>query len=559
MFCHKCGNKSPQDSGFCNACGTKLAANDTAPQPLATYPYATPSNPDEVESPPTELVLKNSSVTAQEAQNVQQIPATNTTASSNKSLVQIAKACRFIGGAVLALVAIGSIFGFMIAPPAVAILGGLLILAGEVIIELFNRRFVKLVLTSIVFITICIVVVVALNHARNDGTTPTASVTAGNRYVQMVRDGSPVTWPNVTYGEAFNNFFRSPRWSHFKSDDGHQIVEFTGDMEYDGTLVTALLQFVIDERNGTFEAAFLSFSEAPQTQVMLWTVINTVFGESGGVQQRENIQVTFGSTFEYLGLEIILADSWVTDDELWQGRLKIPVAITNISSADASLMSISATAWAPDGLSLGIAFGEFGVDALTLIRPGATLETFLIFQDEGDGIYEIEFAEFLGASNAVDVLITLPIIRDLSAQQTPPAASGTDPNVRAGLVDHSFTLGGTPFVISMPPNWFYEMDWDGPGAVFLVGDVPSGRIVMYVSEIWWASSIDEVALMGNRINDFEFIDGHNGLRITEHHTDGTIQYWVRDDMWLYIEWFQEPDLLDYFELITDIAASLRRP
>jgi hypothetical protein len=31
MFCHKCGNKLPEDSGFCPKCGTKAASRDAVP------------------------------------------------------------------------------------------------------------------------------------------------------------------------------------------------------------------------------------------------------------------------------------------------------------------------------------------------------------------------------------------------------------------------------------------------------------------------------------------------------------------------------------------------
>jgi len=660
MFCHKCGNKLPEGSGFCNGCGAKLVAADT------TQPSETPSNPDEAVSPPTETaqVLEDASVTAQEALEAQPFPVTTTAASRRDSLLRFAKISRLVGFGILTLLFLSTIFGFINVHPIIAIFGGILVLVGEGISEFYRRRYVRLILTSLVAITLCVVVIVAFNHARNDGTTPTASVTSGNRYVQMVRNGSPVTWPNVTYDEAFSNFFGSPRWSHFESDDGLQVVQFTGDMEYGGSPVNALIQFIVDMESGTFDATFLSFNEVPQTQLMLLTLITTVFGESGEAQQRETTQATFGSTFEYLGLEITIASSRVTDDEQWQHQIKIPVTVTNISSVDVSLMSISATAWTPDGLSLGIAFGAFGADALTSIRPGATLETFIIFYDDGDGTYEVEFTEFLG-DGSVGVTITLPISRDGGAvhQPTTPTtnqdasqiahelvgrwrvidaynnwlfpdtgmvefdiieffADGTGSenkdgtefgfewqvtgaegrslvinysdrelsvfyeifdsqlllmleagppavfnrmdvsappaaNQGTGFVDHNLTLGGTSFVISTPPDWSYEMDWDGPGVVILAGDVPSGRIGLYVSELWWASSIDEAAQSGNRVNDFDFIDGHNGLRITSHEDWGTLQFWIRDDMWLYAGWFQIPDLLDYFDLITDIAASLR--
>ena len=667
MFCHKRGNKLPEGSGFCNGCGAKLVAADTAPQPSET-----PSNPDEAVSPPTEVsqVSEDLNVTVQEAPEAQPVPAATAAASRRDTLLRFAKACRFIGSAIVVLMAAGALFGFMPVPPAIAILGGLLALVGEGIIEFYNRRFVKLTLTSVVVITILIIVVVALNNAGGNGATPTASVTSGNRYVQMVRNGSPMTWPNVTYDEAFSNFFGSPRWTHFVSDDGLQVVQFTGDMEYGGSPVNALIQFVVDMESGTFDATFLSFNEVPQTQLMLLTLINTVFDDSGEVQQREGIHATFGSTFVYLGLEYVIGDNWMFEDGGgWlPDTFRIPVSITNVSDA-ANGLQARLFAWCPNGLAIrGGFYGHLSFfGAPNTMQPGTSISTYIYFEYQTDGTYVVELSEWIvGIIDYITgVTITLPISRDggVSQQPVPPTtdqgtaqiahelvgrwraidaynnwlfpdtgmvefdiiefladgtgrenkdeaefgfewqATGEDSgslvincgdrelsvfyeifgnqlflmleagppavfnrmdvsappaaNQGTGFIDHSFTLGRTTFVISTPPDWSYEIDWDGPGAIILARDVFGGQMAVIVEELWWADSWQEVTIQGNRLNEFVFDDGHTGVRITYHEDWGTVQTWAREDMWLRVLWLQEPDLLDYFDLITDIAASLR--
>jgi hypothetical protein len=85
---------------------------------------------------------------------------------------------------------------------------------------------------------------------------------------------------------------------------------------------------------------------------------------------------------------------------------------------------------------------------------------------------------------------------------------------------------------------------------------------MYIQELWWADSWQDVQLAGNRINNFDFIDGHTGLRITRHSDWATLTTyeWARGDMWMSVNWMDDySGLLDYFDLITDIARSLRRP
>ena len=48
MFCHKCGNKMPEDASFCQKCGAKLLGEDTAPQ--TTVEPVSKASPEPAES-----------------------------------------------------------------------------------------------------------------------------------------------------------------------------------------------------------------------------------------------------------------------------------------------------------------------------------------------------------------------------------------------------------------------------------------------------------------------------------------------------------------------------
>jgi len=101
---------------------------------------------------------------------------------------------------------------------------------------------------------------------------------ADNKYVLMVKGGHKSTNPDLTYDTAFNAFFGTPRWRYFESDDGLDVVEFTGDCMYLDVQVRALIQFVIDEEEGTFDAVYLSFNDVPQNLLLLWALIEKAFG-----------------------------------------------------------------------------------------------------------------------------------------------------------------------------------------------------------------------------------------------------------------------------------------
>lgn len=110
--------------------------------------------------------------------------------------------------------------------------------------------------------------------------TITSITDADNKYVQMVKGGYRVDDPSLTYEDAFSAFFGTPRWKYFKGEDGQDVVEFTGDCTYQNVPVKARIQFVVDEENGTFEAAYLAFNEVPQDALTLAALIDKAFSEA---------------------------------------------------------------------------------------------------------------------------------------------------------------------------------------------------------------------------------------------------------------------------------------
>jgi hypothetical protein len=98
----------------------------------------------------------------------------------------------------------------------------------------------------------------------------------------MVRGGFRANNPELTYETAFSAFFSNPRWQYFQSENGIDVVEFTGGCIYRDVHVTARIQFIIDLENSTFEATYLAFNEVPQTLFTLTSLLDTVFENAAG-------------------------------------------------------------------------------------------------------------------------------------------------------------------------------------------------------------------------------------------------------------------------------------
>lgn len=112
-----------------------------------------------------------------------------------------------------------------------------------------------------------------------------------DEHVQGVKNGYPLAYPNITYGQAFDNFFSDPAWEYFEAESGEDVVEFTGGCVYQDTEVDARLQFIISEDGSTFEQGALSFNDVPQSDIITSALICRAFedyAETYGINVEES-------------------------------------------------------------------------------------------------------------------------------------------------------------------------------------------------------------------------------------------------------------------------------
>ncbi len=112
-------------------------------------------------------------------------------------------------------------------------------------------------------------------------------IQANDEHVSLVRYGTPIGYPDITYGDAFETFFDSPTWKYFRvkkegTEPGREIVEFTGTCFYQDMKVKARLQFTLGEDGNTFQATYLSFNKVPQSLLVMYALIGKAFSEYPG-------------------------------------------------------------------------------------------------------------------------------------------------------------------------------------------------------------------------------------------------------------------------------------
>ena len=107
-----------------------------------------------------------------------------------------------------------------------------------------------------------------------------------------VKGGYPSSYPDATYGDAFDYFFGYPEWTSFQGtrdedDKVYDIVQFTGECLYAEKEVTALIQFTLSEDKNTFEPTYLSFNDVPQTNEDMYALVDKAFTEYQKSQEME--------------------------------------------------------------------------------------------------------------------------------------------------------------------------------------------------------------------------------------------------------------------------------
>lgn len=143
-----------------------------------------------------------------------------------------------------------------------------------------------------------------------------------DEHVLGVKNGHPSSYPDKTYGEAFEAFFALPTWKYFVGtqegldDDGDgepdytndnvDVVEFTGYCTYQDVEVKALLQFVLSKEDDTFEATYLSFNDVPQSSLIMYALLDKVFTDEESSSENINTESSKTDTpsdnneYEYL-------------------------------------------------------------------------------------------------------------------------------------------------------------------------------------------------------------------------------------------------------------------
>lgn len=226
MFCHKCGAQIAKSAAFCHKCGTKAVYADTSQHPTDTpAPIAEPQQDNAAE--PT--IVEDT-----------QHPSAGNIPKSNSGVHKIANICRILIWGSLILLGLGS-FGNLPISPIIPCVG---VAIGIILSTLGTKLLGFSKIMELVSAVILLVIIMA---------STLSSGRSGDKYVQIVKDGTFEAYPRMTVGEAFEGFLDNLKWESGLSDDNVRFVNVTGEAFYNDKEVEVVIQFVVDEKSETFQ------------------------------------------------------------------------------------------------------------------------------------------------------------------------------------------------------------------------------------------------------------------------------------------------------------------
>ena len=228
MFCKHCGAQNNDNAKFCAVCGAKTEIGSSIGE-----------------------VTNNTIAYNQEAGNVE----------NDKKQSKLGKIVKGIISFIAASYLLGSLVGIFEKSP----IPFLVFIGIEVLLAIIEHKFPKIPKALILAVEI-IVLIICINSANSAGA------------VDAIKNGSPNKYPNITYEEAFDNFFQNPEWkSAGKDDEGNKLVKFTGNCTYFDEYSSAVVTFTVYD--DTFTVSSIKMNGQELGVILTNALIDRVFDE----------------------------------------------------------------------------------------------------------------------------------------------------------------------------------------------------------------------------------------------------------------------------------------
>ncbi len=106
-------------------------------------------------------------------------------------------------------------------------------------------------------------------------------VFGGQKYVRFVKEACPEAYPDISYGDAFDDFFGDCKWEYFKSEENQDVVEFRGNCMYEDETAEVKAQFLVSYDEGKGELYTMSLNDEIQPELVQAILLTKIFNDYG--------------------------------------------------------------------------------------------------------------------------------------------------------------------------------------------------------------------------------------------------------------------------------------
>lgn len=309
MFCHKCGTQISDGSVFCPKCGAKIESADTDQQSM------------DIPVPDT----KGQQASGSEKDTQQ--ATSNNTAKVNGGLRKAAN----IGSVLMwgSLVLLMPFWPLRISPFILVPIAAI-----GMILKVFGPKPLSLSTKIEAAVGVILLVVIIAVSVRSSGVE-------SDKYVQIVKSGTLDVYPQMTVGEAFDDFLDNPKWESGLSDDNERFVNVKGGILYYDEEAEIIVQFFVDEKDNSFQYHACEIDGIPQNNLVVLDLFETIYNgdsvstepdsQSGSNSKTRSYDASFGNmevTLNYAQFTDRFEDEWTGEKYPDEGFVFLYVAYT---------------------------------------------------------------------------------------------------------------------------------------------------------------------------------------------------------------------------------------
>ena len=98
--------------------------------------------------------------------------------------------------------------------------------------------------------------------------------------INIVKKGTLNSCPNTTLEKMVDGFMKSPSWESGEGDNGQVFVNVKGGVSIKDKEVNAVIQFLVNKDNKSFQFQGLELNDVPQINLMAMGLLSKMCDES---------------------------------------------------------------------------------------------------------------------------------------------------------------------------------------------------------------------------------------------------------------------------------------